>query len=256
MAHSPWFCLPLLIPLCLPLCALLDSPLLTWNPPSCDRIRPPRSQVACKLTSPDSTLSPPSPLQIPRTPNTPRLTKTTSGTTRHLLSGTRTNVNVQVHLHLCSGSFFCSSTCTVHGHLNGHVHVPDNVLVFVYFHVLAHVYTFYLFMFMLRLIRLSPFMLMLKCMYLFAWMFMDMNIFMFMFMLQGKLQVNIQEKLTLDLQWDRSGSIIEKRPWVMYVFEDSGWQRYLTFISTVCCLIFFRRKSSMTYTFWMNVQLH
>ncbi len=25
--------------------------LLTWNPPSCDRICPPRSQVACKLTS-------------------------------------------------------------------------------------------------------------------------------------------------------------------------------------------------------------
>ncbi len=90
MAHSPCFYLPLLIPLCLPLCSLLDSPLLTWNPPSCDRIRPPRSQVACKLTSPDPTLSPPSPFQIPRTPDTPRLTKTTSGTTRHLLSGTNT----------------------------------------------------------------------------------------------------------------------------------------------------------------------
>ncbi len=102
--------------------------------------------------------------------------------------------------------FFCSSTCTVHGHLNGQVHVPDNVLVLVYFHVLAHVHTFYLFMFMLRLIRLSPFMLMLKYMYLFVWMSMDMNIFMFMFMLQGRLHVNIQEKLTLDLRWDRSRS--------------------------------------------------
>jgi hypothetical protein len=30
---------------------LLPS-LLTWNPRSCDRIRPPWSQVACKLTSP------------------------------------------------------------------------------------------------------------------------------------------------------------------------------------------------------------
>ncbi len=27
-------------------------PSLTWNPPCCDRIRPPRSQVACKLISP------------------------------------------------------------------------------------------------------------------------------------------------------------------------------------------------------------
>ncbi len=41
------FYLPLLIPLCSPFC----SPLLTWNPPSCDRIRPPWSLVACKLNS-------------------------------------------------------------------------------------------------------------------------------------------------------------------------------------------------------------
>jgi hypothetical protein len=61
---------------------------LTWNPPSCDRIRPPRSQVACKLTPFDPPSPQPSPFQIPRTPNTPRLTTTTSGTTRHLLSGT------------------------------------------------------------------------------------------------------------------------------------------------------------------------
>ncbi len=61
------FYLPLLIPLCSPLYPLL----LTWNPPSCDTICPPGSQVACKLTSPVPTLSPkPSPLQIPRTPIT------------------------------------------------------------------------------------------------------------------------------------------------------------------------------------------
>jgi hypothetical protein len=48
--------------------APLSNPLsLTWNLPRCDRIRPPRSQVAYKLTSPLSTLSQPSPLQIPRT---------------------------------------------------------------------------------------------------------------------------------------------------------------------------------------------
>ncbi len=43
MAHSPCFNLPLLVS---PLYHLL----LTWNPPSCDRNRPPQSQVACKLT--------------------------------------------------------------------------------------------------------------------------------------------------------------------------------------------------------------
>ncbi len=54
--------LPLLIPLCSPFYPLL----LTWNPPSCDRIRPPRSQVACKLTSPVPTLSPnPPPSKFP-----------------------------------------------------------------------------------------------------------------------------------------------------------------------------------------------
>jgi hypothetical protein len=35
-----------------PLSSPLYSPLLTWNPPSCDRNRPPQSQVACKLTPP------------------------------------------------------------------------------------------------------------------------------------------------------------------------------------------------------------
>ncbi len=69
MAHSPcFFCLPLLIPLCSPFYPLL----LIWNPPSCDRIRPPRSQVACKLTSPFPTLSPnpaPSKFPEPRSPS-------------------------------------------------------------------------------------------------------------------------------------------------------------------------------------------
>ena len=48
----------------------LSSPLypllLTWNPPSCDRNRPPRSQVACKLTLPCPTLHPnPPPSKFP-----------------------------------------------------------------------------------------------------------------------------------------------------------------------------------------------
>jgi hypothetical protein len=77
------YCLPLPIPL-----APLSNPLsLTWNPPSCDRIRPPRSQVACKLTSPFSTLSPTFPPPNSQNPGYQRLTKTTLRI-RHLLSGT------------------------------------------------------------------------------------------------------------------------------------------------------------------------
>ncbi len=45
--------------------------LLTWNPPSCDRIRPPRSQVACKLTSLDPTLSPNPPPPNSQNPSYP-----------------------------------------------------------------------------------------------------------------------------------------------------------------------------------------
>ncbi len=88
MAQSPCFLLPLLIPFC----PLSLFPLLTWNSPSCDRIRPPRSQVTRKLTSPFSTLSPfpiPSPLQIPSTQVNKRLTMMTSRI-RLLLSGTST----------------------------------------------------------------------------------------------------------------------------------------------------------------------
>ncbi len=89
MAHSPCFCLPLQVSLCLPF-------LLTWNPPSCDRIRPPRSQVACKLTPPLSqTFTRTLPFQIPRTPTAQCLTTTTSGTIRRLLSGT---INMQNHI--------------------------------------------------------------------------------------------------------------------------------------------------------------
>ncbi len=56
---------------------------------SCDRNRPPPSQVACKLTlfaPPFTQLTHPS--QIPRTPPAPRLTMTTSGIFRLLLFGT------------------------------------------------------------------------------------------------------------------------------------------------------------------------
>ncbi len=61
MAQSPCF----LSPLAETPFAPLSNPLyLLGNPPSCDRIRPPRSQVACKLTSPFPTLSP-----IPPPPN-------------------------------------------------------------------------------------------------------------------------------------------------------------------------------------------
>ncbi len=84
MVQSPCF----LSPLADSLFAPPSSPLyLLGNPPSCDRIRPPWSQVACKLTSPFSPFPNPSPLQIPSTQVTKRLTMTTSRI-RLLLSGT------------------------------------------------------------------------------------------------------------------------------------------------------------------------
>jgi hypothetical protein len=65
------------------------SPSTYLAPSSCERNRPPPSQVACKLTP----FAPPftqltHPLQIPRTLIAPRLTMTTSGIFRLLLSGT------------------------------------------------------------------------------------------------------------------------------------------------------------------------
>jgi hypothetical protein len=83
---SPDF--PLLIPLA-PLCSPVFpfvSPSTYLAPSSCDRNRPPPSQVACKLTPfapPFTQLTHPS--QIPRTPTAPRLTTTTSGIFRLLL---------------------------------------------------------------------------------------------------------------------------------------------------------------------------
>jgi hypothetical protein len=83
---------------------LAGSPLLPFvspstylAPSSCDRNRPPPSQVACKLTP----FAPPftqltHPLQIPRTPVAPRLTMTTSGIFRLLLSGTFTTASLTV----------------------------------------------------------------------------------------------------------------------------------------------------------------
>jgi hypothetical protein len=72
------FPLPSLAPLADSFCSLFDPLLLTWNPPSCDRIRPPRSQAACKLTPPDPPSPQTLPFQIPRTQITQRLTKSTS----------------------------------------------------------------------------------------------------------------------------------------------------------------------------------
>jgi hypothetical protein len=63
MAQSPCFLSPLADSPFAPPSSPLD---LLGNPPSCDRIRPPWSQVACKLTSPFPTLSPiPSPFKFP-----------------------------------------------------------------------------------------------------------------------------------------------------------------------------------------------
>jgi hypothetical protein len=54
------------LPLLIPFFASSFSPLyLLGNPPSCDRIRPPWSQVACKLTSPFPQSLPPPNSQNP-----------------------------------------------------------------------------------------------------------------------------------------------------------------------------------------------
>jgi hypothetical protein len=86
--NSPYFSFPLLAPLCSP----FVSPSTYLAPSSCDRNRPPQSQVACKLTpfAPPFTqpTQPTPPLQSPRTPTAQRLTKTISGIFRLLLTGT------------------------------------------------------------------------------------------------------------------------------------------------------------------------
>ncbi len=69
MAHSP--CLshfPLLIPLA-PLVPFSDPLPLSWNPPCCDRIRPPWSPIACELNPPfpcPCSLTPHSKIPTPR----------------------------------------------------------------------------------------------------------------------------------------------------------------------------------------------
>jgi hypothetical protein len=61
------FISPCHFPFSPPLCPLL----LTWNPPSCDRNRPPRSQVACKLTPLVPPLTQTLPLPNSQNPNWP-----------------------------------------------------------------------------------------------------------------------------------------------------------------------------------------
>jgi hypothetical protein len=91
-----------LLPLLIPLCSPFVSPSTYLAPSSCDRNRPPPSQVACKLTlfgPPFTQLS--HPLQIPRTPTAQRLTMTTSGIFRLLLSGT---ILLQHTSRICASS--------------------------------------------------------------------------------------------------------------------------------------------------------
>jgi hypothetical protein len=88
--------LAFLLPLLIPFCSLSNPLLLTWNPPRCDRICPPRSQVACKLTPLSQPFPQSLPPQIPRTQTTQRLTETTLRRIRCLLSGTC----IYTHLHM------------------------------------------------------------------------------------------------------------------------------------------------------------
>ncbi len=61
MAQSPLFPLPLLAPPLLPFCSPFVSPSTYLAPSSCDRNRPPQSQVACKLTPFAPPFTPPLP---------------------------------------------------------------------------------------------------------------------------------------------------------------------------------------------------
>ncbi len=103
--NSPGFPSPLAGSPLFPLCVPFVSPSTYLAPSSCDRNRPPPSQVACKLTPFAPTFSQLThPLQIPRTPTAPRLTTTTSGIFRLLLSGT-VLVLKNVFLFFCSLKF-------------------------------------------------------------------------------------------------------------------------------------------------------
>jgi hypothetical protein len=95
---TPLLLFPFVDPLLpFPFVPLSGPLLLTWNPPSCDRICPPQFRVACKLTSLDPNLPPPSPFRLPQTPNTPRLATTTLGLSRRLLSGTSISTNMFIY---------------------------------------------------------------------------------------------------------------------------------------------------------------
>jgi hypothetical protein len=67
--HNIYGAVPLLFlsPCRTPFIPFLCPLYLLGDPPSCDRIRPPWSQVTRELTSPSSTLPTPSPLKIPST---------------------------------------------------------------------------------------------------------------------------------------------------------------------------------------------
>ncbi len=91
MAQSPCFLSPLANSLLL---SFLTPLYLLGNPPSCDRISPPWSQVACKLTSPSQPFPQSLPPPIPRTQVIKRLTMATSRI-RRLLSGTDIFTNKQ-----------------------------------------------------------------------------------------------------------------------------------------------------------------
>jgi hypothetical protein len=111
---------------CSPCCPFFTSPLYPFStylaPSSCDRNRPPSSQVACKLTlfaPPFTQLS--HPFQFPRTPTAQRLTTTTlgplrSGYAEHLPLPFPTHFTIHfflVHFHLNACLFAPSLFCSV-----------------------------------------------------------------------------------------------------------------------------------------------
>jgi hypothetical protein len=111
MAQSPCFYLPLLIPLCSP----FESPLLTWNPPCCDRIRPPRSQVARKLIFPfpsPCSYTPHSKIPTPRGSPDPNIHSL--GRHRETSSQDRAQLGAGVGVGGGGVTFMTFSLCVIH----------------------------------------------------------------------------------------------------------------------------------------------
>jgi hypothetical protein len=126
-----WFLLPSsrfpLAPLAVPLLPPF-VPLSTYlAPSSCDRNRPPSSQVACKLTlfaPPFTQLS--HPLQLSRTPTTQRLTTTTLGPLRSCYAEHLHSFRIRKYF-MVGGGGGSPNIAYQTGHVAYHSHSPSEL---------------------------------------------------------------------------------------------------------------------------------